>query len=84
MDDMIQERVTQKENELNAEYDERLRNYEERCVVLIRGWIELMRSEKDLQRQVQTARDQLRDLHTSNESTQAKLMDASQRQGQLR
>jgi len=81
---MIQERVTQKENELNAEYDERLRNYEERCVVLIRGWIELMRSEKDLQRQVQTARDQLRDLHTSNESTQAKLMDASQRQGQLR
>lgn len=32
MDDMIQERVTQKENELNAEYDERLRNYEERSV----------------------------------------------------
>jgi homeobox protein cut-like len=30
MDEMIQERVTQKENELNAEYDERLRNYEER------------------------------------------------------
>lgn len=30
MDQMIQERVTQKENELNAEYDERLRNYEER------------------------------------------------------
>jgi len=29
---MIQERVTQKENELNAEYDERLRNYEERSV----------------------------------------------------
>lgn len=38
--------------------------------------------EKDLQRQVQTARDQLRDMHTSNESTQAKLMDASQRQGE--
>jgi homeobox protein cut-like len=32
MDEMIQERVTQKENELNAEYDERLRNYEERWV----------------------------------------------------
>jgi len=30
MSDMIAERVTQKENELNAEYDERLRNYEER------------------------------------------------------
>jgi homeobox protein cut-like len=30
MDEMIQERVTQKEKELNAEYDERLRNYEER------------------------------------------------------
>lgn len=30
MDDLIQERVSQKENELNAEYDERMRNYEER------------------------------------------------------
>lgn len=38
-------------------------------------------SEKDLQRQVKTVKDQLRDLHTSNESTQAKLLDASQRQG---
>ncbi|WVR00235.1 hypothetical protein IAU59_007377 [Kwoniella sp. CBS 9459] len=68
MDDLIQERVTQKENELNAEYDERMRNYEER--------------EKDLQRQVETVRNQLRDMHSSNESTQAKLMDASQRQEQ--
>ena len=32
MDDLIQERVTQKENELNATYDEKMRNYEERCV----------------------------------------------------
>ncbi len=32
MDELIQERVRQKENELNAEYDERMRNYEERCV----------------------------------------------------
>lgn len=32
MDDLIQDRVTQKENELNAEYDERMRNYEERWV----------------------------------------------------
>lgn len=39
--------------------------------------------EKDLQRQVTTLKDQLRDLHTSNESTQAKLLDASQRQGEL-
>lgn len=70
MDDLIQERVTQKENELNAEYDERMRNYEER--------------EKDLQRQAKTLKDQLRDLSTSNESTQAKLMDASQRQGGFR
>ena len=30
MDDLIQERVAQKENELNATYDEKLRNYEER------------------------------------------------------
>ncbi|WVR07736.1 hypothetical protein IAU60_004779 [Kwoniella sp. DSM 27419] len=68
MEDLIQERVTQKENELNAEYDERMRNYEER--------------EKDLQRQVETVRNQLRDLHSSNETTQAKLLDASSRQEQ--
>jgi len=30
MDEMIQEKILQKENELNATYDERLRNYEER------------------------------------------------------
>jgi homeobox protein cut-like len=30
MDEMIQEKVTQKENELNATYDEKMRNYEER------------------------------------------------------
>nr|ODN99957.1 homeobox protein cut-like [Cryptococcus depauperatus CBS 7855] len=67
MDDLIQERVNQKEIELNAEYDERMRNYEER--------------EKDLQRQVETVKQQLRNLHTSNESAEAKLLDASQRQG---
>lgn len=70
MDDLIQDRVTQKENELNAEYDERIRNYEER--------------EKDLQRQVATHKSQLKDLAMSNENTTAKLMDASQRQGELR
>ena len=41
-----------------------------------------MSREKDLQRQVQTAKDQLRDMHMSNENTQAKLLDASQRQGE--
>jgi homeobox protein cut-like len=30
MDEMIHEKVLQKENELNATYDEKLRNYEER------------------------------------------------------
>jgi hypothetical protein len=30
MDDMIQDKVAQKANELNATYDEKLRNYEER------------------------------------------------------
>jgi homeobox protein cut-like len=30
MDAAIQDRVAQKENELNATYDEKMRNYEER------------------------------------------------------
>ncbi|WVO21140.1 uncharacterized protein IAS62_002445 [Cryptococcus decagattii] len=68
MDDLIRERVTQKENELNAEYDERIRNYEER--------------EKDLQRQVEMVKKQLRDLHMSNESAEAKLLNVNQRQEQ--
>jgi len=33
MDVAIQERVAQKENELNATYDERMRNYEARCAM---------------------------------------------------
>ena len=37
MDDLIQEKVTQKENGLNATYDEKMRNYEERCAFGI--WI---------------------------------------------
>lgn len=32
MDEMILEKVAQKENELNATYDEKMRNYEERFV----------------------------------------------------
>ena len=32
MESLIQERVTQKENELNATYDEKLLNYEDRLV----------------------------------------------------
>ncbi|KIM91916.1 hypothetical protein PILCRDRAFT_57062 [Piloderma croceum F 1598] len=68
MDEMIQEKILQKENELNATYDERLRNYEER--------------EQDLQRQISLTKNQLRDLRMSNESNQAKLLDHSQRQDQ--
>ncbi|EMD37343.1 hypothetical protein CERSUDRAFT_114020 [Gelatoporia subvermispora B] len=68
MEDMVQERVTQKENELNATYDERIRNYEER--------------EQDLQRQITLTKNQLRDLRMSNDSNQAKLFDHTQRQDQ--
>ncbi|PFH53829.1 hypothetical protein AMATHDRAFT_73241 [Amanita thiersii Skay4041] len=68
MEVIIQEKVAQKENELNATYDEKLRNYEER--------------EQDLQRQVELTRNQLRDLRMSNESNQAKLLDHTQRQDQ--
>ncbi|KAH9839474.1 CASP C terminal-domain-containing protein, partial [Rhodofomes roseus] len=68
MEEMIQDKVTQKENELNATYDEKMRNYEER--------------EQDLQRQLALTKSQLRDLRTSNESNQAKLFDHTQRQDQ--
>ncbi|CCM01147.1 uncharacterized protein FIBRA_03195 [Fibroporia radiculosa] len=68
MEEMIQERVIQKENELNATYDEKIRNYEER--------------EQDLQRQIALTRSQLRDLRMSNETNQAKLFDHTQRQDQ--
>ncbi|KZT52259.1 hypothetical protein CALCODRAFT_94114 [Calocera cornea HHB12733] len=68
MEGMIQEKVTQKENELNATYDEKIRNYEER--------------ERDLTKQVQVARDQIRDLRNFSETSQAKLLDQSQRQDQ--
>ncbi|KZT72124.1 hypothetical protein DAEQUDRAFT_723291 [Daedalea quercina L-15889] len=68
MEEMIQEKVAQKENELNATYDEKMRNYEER--------------EQDLQRQLALTKSQLRDLRTSNESNQAKLIDHTQRQDQ--
>ena len=68
MEDMIADKVAAKEAELNATYDERLRNYEDR--------------ERDLQKQVSLVRSQLRDLRTSNESTQAKLLDQGSRQGE--
>ncbi|KAF9222738.1 hypothetical protein BS17DRAFT_179273 [Gyrodon lividus] len=68
MDDLITEKVTQKENELNATYDERMRNYEER--------------EQDLTRQVTLYKSQLRDLRLSNETNQARLLDASSRADQ--
>ncbi|KAH9929496.1 CASP C terminal-domain-containing protein [Epithele typhae] len=66
MDDLIQEKVNQKENELNATYDEKMRNYEER--------------EQDLQRQLALTKNQLRDLRMSHDSNQAKLLDHTQRQ----
>ncbi|THH03436.1 hypothetical protein EW145_g6255 [Phellinidium pouzarii] len=68
MEDMLAERISQKENELHATYDEKLRNYEDR--------------EKDLVRQLSLTQSQLRDLRTSNETNQAKLLDHSQRQDQ--
>ncbi|KPV77777.1 uncharacterized protein RHOBADRAFT_51589 [Rhodotorula graminis WP1] len=68
MDDLIQDKVANKEAELHATYDERLRNYDER--------------EKDLQRQVSVARSQLRELRTTADSNQARLFDHSQRQDQ--
>ncbi|CAD6579741.1 MAG: hypothetical protein CYPHOPRED_000996 [Cyphobasidiales sp. Tagirdzhanova-0007] len=68
MEELLNERVASKEAELNATYDERLRNYEDR--------------ERDLQKQVTLVRTQLRDLRTSNESTQAKLLDQGSRQDQ--
>ena len=35
LDTLVQERVAQKENELNAAYDEKMRNYEERYVATL-------------------------------------------------
>ncbi|KAG2079224.1 hypothetical protein BDR04DRAFT_1146939 [Suillus decipiens] len=61
--------VAQKEFEINAACDERMRN----CTGVL---------EQDLQRQVALYRDQVRDLRLSNESNQAKLFDHSQRQDQ--
>ena len=86
MEEMIQEKVATKEAELHATYDERLRNIEERSVLpsLLLPLADLfhVRREKDLQRQVTVARSQLRDLRTSNDSSEAKLFDHSQRQDQ--
>ncbi|KAF8200663.1 CASP C terminal-domain-containing protein [Pholiota molesta] len=68
MDTLIQDKVSQKANELTATYDEKLRNYADR--------------EQDLQRQLSLTKDQLRDLRLSNETNQAKLFDHNQRQDQ--
>jgi len=68
MDSMIQVRVSQKENELNATYDEKMRNYEDR--------------EQDLQRQLTLTKSQLRDLRASHDTSQAKLLNHSQKQDQ--
>lgn len=85
MEDLIQEKVTQKENELNATYDEKMRNYEERydttVSVLGRHDLRLVCREQDLQRQLALTKNQLRDLRMSHETNQAKLLDHTQRQG---
>lgn len=88
MEELIQEKVTQKENELNATYDEKMRNYEERFVFSSIPIVSAMHltqpfREKDLQKQVALTKGQLRDLRMSNESSQAKLLDHTQRQGTL-
>lgn len=44
--------------------------------------IECETREKDLQRQVTTARSQLRELRTTNDFSQARLFESSERQGQ--
>ncbi len=83
MDELIQEKVVQKENELNATYDERIRNYEERCVrrrSLLSSNL-IRRREQDLQRQASLTKSQLRELRMSHESSQARLLDQTQRQG---
>jgi homeobox protein cut-like len=92
MESILSERIQQKENELSARYDERLRNHHERYV--LRSFSQLRTqctypvllccSEFDLQKQLKTLREQLTDLHTSNEDTQARLANASQRLGKRR
>lgn len=90
MDDIVKENVSAKEAELHATYDERLRNYEERCAQNTPQLEDCLLTlnpthrEKDLQRQVTVARSQLRELRTTADSSQAKLFDHSQRQGALR
>jgi homeobox protein cut-like len=84
MEEMILEKVAQKENELNATYDEKMRNYEERSVPLASSFARILNDstrEQDLQRQVSLTKNQLRDLRMSNDSNQAKLIDHGQRQG---
>ena len=44
--------------------------------------VPLICSERDLQRQLTLTKEQLRDLRTSNDNNQAKLMDQSERQGE--
>lgn len=86
MEEMILEKVAQKENELNATYDEKMRNYEERFVHIHFSLpqlqsLNILTREQDLQRQVSLTKNQLRDLRMSNDSNQAKLIDHGQRQG---
>ena len=64
MDETLQTKLHQKESELNATYDERLRNSSER--------------EADLQRQLNTTKAQLRDLRQSHAARLLRAQQASQ------
>lgn len=50
MEELIQAKVTQKENELNATYDEKMRNYEARFVSLNTQHISLAQYTTSMQR----------------------------------
>ncbi|KAH8926352.1 hypothetical protein BT69DRAFT_1278921 [Atractiella rhizophila] len=68
MERMVSERTKVKEKEVEAMWEEKMRNYEER--------------EQSSTRQLELLKNQLIQLRSSNESTQARLLDHSERQDQ--
>ncbi|KAJ3264486.1 hypothetical protein HK104_006464, partial [Borealophlyctis nickersoniae] len=65
LDDMVNEKVAQKENEMKQAMDEKIRIYKE--------------TEHSLQRQLSQVKDQLVNLQSSHDVTQARLVDHSQK-----
>ncbi|TPX71793.1 hypothetical protein SpCBS45565_g00954 [Spizellomyces sp. 'palustris'] len=65
LDDMVNEKVTQKEAEMKVAMDEKIRIYKE--------------TEYSLQRQLSQLKDQMTSLQTTHEVTQARLVDHSQK-----